>query len=92
MLLHVYVLNNYVNNVTYGEQIRWVLNEAVGHLGNVKKSVVVNADVNEAAEVDYVTDSSLYLHSGLKVCNLKNVSRKNGCRCVVTDISAGLFT
>ena len=51
----------------------------------------MNADINEATEVNNVSNGTLKLHIGLKVGYLKHVGRKHGCGCIVTDISAGLL-
>ena len=91
MLLNVYVLDKNLNDVTGLEQLGGMLDEAVGHLGDVKKTVVVNTDVNEATEVDNVADGALELHAGLKVGDVENVGGEDGSGRIVTDISAGLL-
>ena len=73
VLLYVNVLNSYFNNIAGFEEVGWVLNKAVGHFGNVKKSVVVNAYINETAEVNDVSYSSVKLHAGFKVVYIENV-------------------
>ena len=72
-LLGVYVLDTNLNNVTGLEEIGGVLDKSVGHLGDVEQTVMVNTDVNEATEVNYVSDSTLELHIGLQVIDVENV-------------------
>ena len=91
MLLNVNVLDADLDNVAGLEELGGVADEAVAHLGDVEQAVVVNADVNEATEVNHVSDSTLQLHFGLQVVDVKNVGGENGCGCVVTDITAGLL-
>ena len=91
MLLNVNVLDANLDNVTGLEELGGVLNEAVGHLGDVKQTVVVHADVNEATEVNNVSYGTLKLHFGLKVVDVENVGGKDRCGSIVTNISAGLF-
>ena len=90
-LLGIYVLDSDLDDVTGLEELGGVLDVSVGHLGDVEQTVVVHADVNEATEVDNVSDGTLELHTGLQVGNLKNVGGEDGCRSIVTDIAAGLL-
>ena len=73
MLFYVYVLNAYLNNVTRLEHLGGVLDVLIGHLGYVKQSIVMHADVYEATEVYYVTYCTLELHTLGKIGNIKNV-------------------
>ena len=68
-----------------------MLDEAVAHLGDVKQTVVVNADVYEAAEVNHVSYSTLKLHIRLKIIDVKNVGGEDRCGCIVTDVTARLL-
>ena len=91
MLLNVNVLDANLDNIAGLEELGGMLDVLIRHLGDVKKTVVVNADINEATEVDYVTYSTLKLHTGLKVGDVKNVGGEDGRGSVVTDVTAGLF-
>ena len=53
----------------------------------MNKSVLMNSDIYETTKVDYVTNSSLKHHSGLKIFHIKNVTSKNRCRHALTRIS-----
>ena len=68
-----------------------MLDEAITHLGDVKQTVVMHTDINEATEVNNVSYSTLKLHFGLQVVYVENVGGEDRCGSVVTDISAGLF-
>ena len=91
MLLNVNVLYSDLDDVAGLKEVGGVLNESVGHLGDVEKSVVVNTDVNEAAEVGNVSYSTVKLHIRLKILYRKNLGGEDRSGSVVTDISAGLF-
>ena len=52
---------------------------------------MVHADVNEAAEVNNVSYSTLKLHIRLEVVDVEDVGGEDGCGSVVTDVTAGLF-
>ena len=91
MLLNVNVLDSDLNNVTCFEHLGRVLDKLITHLGNVQKTIVVNTDINEATEVNNVSDSTLELHIGLQIVYIKDVGRKYRCRCIVANITARLF-
>ena len=91
MLFNVNVLNSDLNNVSGLEELGGVLNELIGHFGDMKKTVVVNSDINEATKVNDVTNGTLELHIGLKVGYLENVGGEDGCGSIVTNISSGLL-
>ena len=91
MLFNVYVLNSYLDDVADREELGGILYESVGHLGDVKKTVVVNTDVYEATEVNNVSDSTLKLHIRLQVSDLKNVGGEHGSGSIVTNVSSGLL-
>ena len=73
MLLYVNVLDSDLDDVAGLEEVGWVLDVSVAHLGDVEQTVVVNADVYEAAEVNHVSDGTLKLHFGFKVVDVKDV-------------------
>ena len=73
VLLNVNVLDTNLDNVARLEQLGGMLDKAVAHLGDVKKAVVVNADVNEAAKVNNVSYGTLKLHTGLEIVDVENV-------------------
>ena len=73
MLFYVYVLNAYLDNVTRFEHLGRMLDVLIGHLGYVEQSIVMHADINEAAEVYNVTHGTLELHALGKVGYIKNV-------------------
>ena len=91
MLLNVNVLDLNLDNVAGLEHLGGMLNELIAHLGNVKKAVVVHADINEAAEVNNVSNGTLKLHICLKVVDVENVGGKDRCGCIVTNVTAGLL-
>ena len=59
MLRYVYVFNAYFDYVADGEKLGGVFYVFIAHGADVQKTVVVNADVNEAAKVNYVTNGTL---------------------------------
>lgn len=77
MLFNVNVLDTNLDNVACLEHFGGVLNKLIAHLGDVKKTVVVNTDINEATEVNNVSNRTLKLHIGLKVVNIENVGGKD---------------
>ena len=91
MLLYVNVLDSYFDYITCFEKLGGMLDESVAHLGDVKKAVVVNTDINEATEVNNISYSTLKLHFGLKIVDVENIGRENGSRSVVTNVTSGLF-
>ena len=90
-LLGVNVLDLYFNYVAGFEELGGMLDVSVTHLGDVKKTVVVNSDINEATEVNNVSDSTLELHIGLQVVDVENVGGEYGSGCIVTNVAAGLL-
>ena len=74
MARYINVLNFYINYIAYGKEVGRAFYKSVAHLGYVKKSVVMNTDVDEAAERGYVSYSALKLHIGLEVLDFKNVA------------------
>ena len=91
MLLHVNVLDLNLDNVAGLEHLGGMLDELIAHLGNVEEAVVVHADINEATEVNNVSNSTLKLHICLKVVDVENVGGKDRCGCIVTNVTAGLL-
>ena len=91
MLFYVDILDYNLDDITGLEKLGGMLDKSVGHLGDMEKSVVVNADINEATEVDYVTDGALKLHTGAEVGDIENVGRENGSGSIIADVSAGLL-
>ena len=58
----------------------------------MNETVLVNADVNEHAEVNDIADSSDKLHTGLKVLDVHNVTASEERRGkLVTEVATGLF-
>ena len=68
-----------------------MLDEFIADAGNMDESVLMNADINKRAEVDYVTDGTRHNHTGLERIDIKNVIAKDGSVEAVTDVAAGLF-
>ena len=71
--------------------IKRMLYILVGKLGNVNKSVLMYADINECTEVDNVSDGSRQYHSLFKRIDIKHVVTKQRCFEIVADIASGLF-
>ena len=63
----------------------------IGQLGDVNESVLMNADINECAEIDNVSDSSREHHIGLEVLDAHNVVAKRRRSEAVSDVSSGLL-
>ena len=91
MLLNVNVLDANLDNVACLEELGGVLDELIAHLGDVKKSVVVNSDVNEATEVNNVSYSTLKLHIGLQVVDVENVGGEDRRGRIVTNVTSRLL-
>ena len=91
VLCDVNVLNLYLYDIARLKELGGVLDISVAHLGDVKKTVVVNADINEATEVNDVSYGAVKLHTGLEVVDIENVGGKDRSGSIVTNISAGLF-
>ena len=89
--LGVNVLDLNLDNVACLEELGGVLDVLITHLGDVKKSVVVNSNINEATEVNNVSYSTLKLHIGLKVVDVKNLGGEYGSGSVVTNVASGLL-
>ena len=68
-----------------------MLYESVGELGDVNESVLMNANVNERAEVDNVSHGTVEHHIGLEVLDAHNVVAKRRRREAVSDVSSGLL-
>src|SRR5262249_5044389 len=56
------------------------LDVAVGHLADVDQAAVLQADVDEGAEVDDVEDGPLQFHAGLEVFQLEDALLEDGRR------------
>ena len=91
MLFNVNVLDTNLDYVACLEHLGGMLDKLIAHLGDMKQTVVVNTDINEATEVNNVSYSTLKLHIGLKVVDVENVGGKNRSGRIVTDIAAGLL-
>ena len=48
----------HADDIAHRHHVARVLDEFIGKLGDVHEAVLVNANVNEGAEVDHVSDSS----------------------------------
>ena len=79
------------NHVADRQHLRGVLNESVGYFGDMHKSVLMNADVHESAEVDDVSDSTRKLHTGCEVAHIHNVCAEHGEGETVTNVASRLF-
>ena len=55
--IHAHNLNRY--DVTDADDILWMLDEFIGHLGDMYQTILMNTDVDKCTKIDYVADGSL---------------------------------
>ena len=68
-----------------------MLDEAFRHLGNVNKSVLMHADIDECTEVNDVAHGSLQDHADLQVLHIENIGAQDRARHLVTRVTARLL-
>ncbi|MNF11688.1 hypothetical protein D3C80_2129530 [compost metagenome] len=54
-----------------------MLDEAAAELGNMYQPIVLDADIDEGAEIDYIADGSLHLHAGNQVLDLQHIGAED---------------
>ena len=68
-----------------------MLDEAVGHAGDVNQAVLMHADVHEGAEVNDVAHGAGEFHAGLQILHVQHVGAQNGLGQLVAGVAAGLL-
>ncbi len=77
-----------VDHVADGRHLVGALHVAVGHLADVYQAAVLQADIDERAEVDHVQDRALQLHARLEVLELEDALLEHRRRQVVARVAA----
>ena len=67
-----------------------MLYEPVAYLRNVNQTVLMNADIDEKAEIYNISDSSGQHHAGLEILYLQHVRPQKHGRQLVARVAAGL--
>lgn len=65
-----------------------MLDVLIANLRNMNKSVLMNADIDKCAEVDYISDRAFKLHPLFQILDVENITSEHWCRQFVTGISA----
>ena len=68
-----------------------MLDELIAYARDVHKAVLMNADINERTEVNYVTYCTRHNHTGFERVNVENIVAKNRSIKAIADIASGLF-
>ena len=59
VLLLIHTENTNLHNISDAYSFQRMFDKFFTHLGNMNKSVLMNSDINESSEIDYVADLSL---------------------------------
>lgn len=71
--LSINILDSYLDDIACLEEVGWMLDEFIAHLRDMKKTVMMNANVNKATKINNITNGTLELHIWLKIINIKDI-------------------
>ena len=71
------------------EHVGRVLDIAVGNFGDMHEPVLVNADIDERAEVDNIAHGAVYHHSDLQIFDTHYILAQLGCGERIPYVPAG---
>ena len=87
VLLLIHTENTNLHNISDAYSFQRMFDKFFTHLGNMNKSVLMNSDINESSEIDYVADSSFQDHTLFQILDIQYVCAENRLRHLITRIS-----
>src|SRR5579871_1640399 len=89
--LRIYADHAHLHDLPNSDDRERVAHEAIGKLGDMHQAILLDADIDERAEVYHVAHGSLQDHAGREVFYLQHVVAQDGRGQRVTRVEAGFF-
>ena len=79
-----------IHHVAHADNVRGFSHKVVRKARNMHKAVLMHADIDERAEIDYVADGAGQLHAGGEIVHAQHVAAQKDGREIVARVAPGL--
>lgn len=83
------IQNGDLNHVADRNDLGWMLDKFIADLRNVYQTVLVDADIDEYAEINDIAHRSAEHHAGLEILQFQNIRAQNRRGQFVARVAAG---
>ena len=78
------------NQIPNRNDLTWVVNEALTHLRDMDKSILMDTDIHKGTKVHNISDSPFKFLSDWQVFEFKNILTKYWCFKIITEVTTWL--